>query len=141
MTLLLPLIVIILGTVFLAVCRHSDENDDYFGLLLAAFGFMLLSPFVFLAYGAIQWLRFGEWQRITVLDSLAYLNQKGLDVSYFLQQVEWQGIQKINELYLDTNIGWTFLWVPIAIIHLDSWLESDRKKRIQLKKSQALKKE
>ena len=69
-------------------------------------------------YGSYIWLKTGIWGAITVHDIII----RKIDFSFLLNEVDWVGIQKLSEIYLHSNIGWTFFLVPAAIVSISGFL-------------------
>jgi len=115
-SLLIPLILFGVGVaavVFVAVADVERHGAAFFGLLLAL---AILGPLACIAYGAYVWLRTETWGTITVLDALRYLEEPGVSMQFFLKQVSWQGVQRLSDWYLGSNIGLTLFVVPLALI-------------------------
>ena len=77
--------------------------DEKINNLLLCFGVLnlyaaILSPFLIFIYQIFNWLKFGEWKSISVLDAIFYLLSKkppDSSVNFLIFLDEWVGIQKM----------------------------------------------
>jgi len=110
-SLLIPLILFGVGVaavVFVAVADVERHGAAFFGLLLAL---AILGPLACIAYGAYVWLRTETWGTITVLDALRYLEEPGRQHAVLSEAGFVQGVQRLSDWYLGSNIGLTLFVV------------------------------
>lgn len=117
MILLLPLILIIGLIIFVVLAGILTKNcdaSDFIDAIFLAPTVLIGGAFFCLLYGAYTWMKYGIWESIDMIESLNYLTKiTGVNFDYFLAESNWIGLQKINELYAHTNLGWTLFGVPL----------------------------
>lgn len=125
MSLLFPAILLGVGLIGAGIAYWTDPDfrgpEFAVGMLLT----MLLGPLACLVYGAYTWLRIGTWQSISIEDTLMFLRKSGIDVGFFVEPVSWQGVQKLSEWYLASNIGWSLF--AISNVLLLVWLHMSKR--------------
>jgi hypothetical protein len=113
--LLIPLVLIGLGAGVLLLARWRDP--EFRGSAFAGLLYLVLfcGPLASLTYGGYGWLRTGRWDSITVGGTLRALAKLGVDTRVF-DGPAW---------YLQSDVGWTLLVVPAALIGV--WLQLSKR--------------
>ena len=128
MSLLIPLILLVVGMTAVGIIYWSDSEFRGVGFIVGLFLLSLFGPLTCLAYGTYTWLRAGTWGEVSIADTLLLLRRIGIDAQFLLEPVSWRGVQSLSDWYLASNIGWTLLFVPLAITFFWFALE-DRQKQ------------
>ena len=128
MSLLFPAILLGVGLIAAGIAYWTDSEFRGAGFAAGLFLTMLLGPLACVVYGAYAWLRIGTWQSISIEDTLMFLIKNGIDVGFFFEPVSWQGVQRLSEWYLASNIGWSLFAICMALLWF--WLHmSERDQR------------
>lgn len=112
MTILLLLISATILTIIFYTAFKANDNSEVSLIILFLIA-PILGSFICLIYGTLTWLKTGAWGKVTVLDSLEYIINKTGASYNLLEKSPWVGLEKINELYINSNIGITLFFLPI----------------------------
>jgi hypothetical protein len=118
MALLIPATMFLVGA---GVLLFEAWRDPEFRGSWFAFGLYVIvfcGPSVCLAQGAWGLVRTGAWQSISIAQILAAYEMIGLGTRVLREPAPWPALQLVNTWYLESNVGWTLLLVPGALIGL-----------------------
>lgn len=125
MSLLFPLLlaVIVCGlAALIAWVTWAEALDEGFEFLALLIGAAFFAPLAAVGYGVYGWLRFGKWAAISVDELLQWMIGLGFDVGSFSSHIEWAGVNRISDIYLTSNVGWTAFAVLMAAWHVSDQL-------------------
>jgi hypothetical protein len=116
MALLIPLLPLLLGLLVLGYAWW--RKTEFKGAVFAAALYLTLfcGAMPLLAYDGYRWFMAKQWAAAAVSDVLKLLGKAGYDVALLLEPAPLNALQGLNALYLGTNIGWTLLFVPLALL-------------------------
>ena len=66
--------------------------------------------------GIYYWLKEEKWFSVNTQDLISVLDEKNSFRNLMLSDTNWQGVQKIHEWYLNTNLIWSLLVTIIVLI-------------------------
>ena len=116
MALLIPATLLLVGAGVLLFAAWRDPEFKGSGFAAVLYLIVFCGPFACFVFGAWSLLRSGAWESISIAQILAALERTGFGVSVLREPAPWASLQLLNYWYLGSNIGWTLLLVPAALI-------------------------
>jgi hypothetical protein len=92
-----------------ALLRIESEGIE---TTMGGCGFGVFGALALLGYSAYRWLRTGEGITVSVRDAIEHFPFSEL----WLKKVSWIGLQDLNDAYLQSNLIWSLVAVPLAAL-------------------------